>query len=115
MADPWFDPTRWAWLPGTALGVIGGLWGSLAGLYAGRARGWVVGSMWVWFIGSVLLLLAGVVALGQGQPYGVWYGLGLPGLLGTIMGGVFLAVLAPAFREAERQAEERRMQARDLG
>lgn len=115
MPDPWFDPMYWAWLPGTALGVVGGLWGSLAGFLARRNPALVIGALWLWFLASVALLVAGLVALTQGQPYGVWYGLGFPGLLGTILGAVFLTALAPALRDAHRQEEERRMQARDLG
>jgi hypothetical protein len=40
MAERWFDAMQWAWLPGTLLGVLGGLWGSLAGVLApkGKAR-----------------------------------------------------------------------------
>ena len=41
MSEPWFDPNRYAWIPGTALGVLGGILGSMAGVLAprGRAKG----------------------------------------------------------------------------
>lgn len=115
MAEPWFDPIRWSWLPGTALGVVGGVIGTLAGVLNARAPGVVIGSLWVMLLGSAALLVAAIVALTQGQPYGVWYGLGLPGLLGTLMGACFLIFLGPVIRQAGREHEERRMQARDLG
>ena len=46
-----------------------------------------------------------------GAPYAVWYGLGLPGLIGTV---VFSAVL-PGVLKRCRRAEERRMDAADMG
>ncbi len=115
MAEPWFDPIRWGWLPGTALGVLAGVWGSLAGLLAQRWPSLVIASLWVWLLGSAALLVTAVVALTTGQPYGVWYGLLLPGVLGTTLGVVFLLVLRPQFDALRRLAEERKMQARDLG
>ena len=52
-----------------------------------------------------------VRALIDGQPYGVWYGLGLPGALGLIV----LGGLMPGVRRQYRQAEQRRLTATDLG
>jgi hypothetical protein len=45
-----------------------------------------------------------------GQPYGVWYGLGLAGLIGVIVIGANLPVMFMAYRGAER----RRVEAQDL-
>jgi hypothetical protein len=45
-----------------------------------------------------------------GQPYGVWYGLLLPGVIGLIV----LGSLSPVAVTAYRQAELRKIQARDL-
>ena len=113
MSEPWFDANQWGWLPGTALGVLGGLWGALAGTLAphGRGKALVWGTYWVLLAAGGLLLAAGVVAVAGGQPYGVWYGLLLPGVL-------VLAVVAPlgvVARNRFRMAEERRMRAQDLG
>jgi RHS repeat-associated protein len=36
MNDPWFNENLYSWIPGTALGVLGGLWGGLAGTLAPR-------------------------------------------------------------------------------
>jgi uncharacterized membrane protein len=112
MNEPWFDPIRWSWLPGTLLGVLGGLWGSLAGTLAprGKARPLVLGLGWLLFVASLVLLAAGLTALVSGQPYSVWYGLGLAGLVGTLV----IAPLLPIARKRYRQAEERRMQAEDV-
>ncbi len=112
MNDPWFDPIRWAWLPGTLLGCLGGLWGALVGTLApqGKARNLVLGSgMLLWGL-SAISLAAGLTALCTGQPYGVWYGLGLAGLLGTLV----LGPLLPLVRHHYREAEERRIQAEDF-
>jgi zinc transporter ZupT len=115
MAEPWFDPIRWGWLPGTALGVLGGVWGTVAGLVGRKYPGLLAASLWAWLGGSSVLLLAGLVALFQGQPYGIWYGLLLPGVLGSAMGVMFLLMVLPSIREAHRREEEQKMQAHDLG
>lgn len=115
MAEPWFDAARWAWLPGTVMGVVGGLWGSFAGVLARSRPALVIGSLWAWLAASILLLSVALLALVQGQPYGIWYGLLLPGALGTFLGIMFLVLLVPVLRAAHRQAEEQKMQARDLG
>jgi hypothetical protein len=115
MAEPWYDPNWYGWIPGASLGVVGGLWGTFAGLIGRHRPALVTGSLWLWLAGSVVLLATAVYALVQGQPYGVWYGLGLPGLLGTCMGIFFLFTIRPVLLRAQREEEERRMQARDLG
>ena len=112
MIDPWFDPNRWAWLPGTLFGVLGGCWGSLAGILApmGRARRLVLGGGVAMFAVAVIFLASGAVALALRQPYGIWYGLMLPGLLGVFV----LPFQFPMIRRRYREAELRRMQAEDL-
>jgi hypothetical protein len=70
----------------------------------------VLGLGW-WLFGlSLVLLAAGVTALVNGQPYGVWYGLGLGGLIGTVVLGPIL----PDVRKRYQKAEERRMTAGHL-
>lgn len=112
MNDPWFDPIRWAWLPGTLLGCIGGTWGALAGTLApqGKARRLVLGGTWLLLGASLILLGAGVIAYLSGQPYGVWYGLGLAGMIGSLVIPPNLGIIRKRYREAE----ERRMQAEDF-
>jgi hypothetical protein len=112
MIEPWFDANQWAWLPGTLLGVFGGLWGSLLGILApqGKGRPLVLGLGWLFLGLSLLLLAAGLTALVSGQPYGVWYGLGLTGLVGTV---VFAPLLSGA-KKRYQEAEQRRMTDRQL-
>lgn len=112
MSEPWFDPNHYGWIPGTAFGVAAGLWGGAVGLLAprGRARGVVLGLTWLFMACAVILLAAALVAWRDGQPYGVWYGLGLPGAIGlAVLGGNIPNVL-----RAYRSAELRQMEARDL-
>jgi len=112
MSEPWYDASLYGWIPGTALGCLGGLWGGLVGVLAprGRAKAFVLGYTWALLLGSAVLLALGVVALVAGQPYGVWYGLGLPGLLGLAVIGANTFTVFWAYR----QAEARKMAARDL-
>ena len=81
MSAPWFDPNAWAWLPGTAIGVIGGLWGSLLGVLAprGKGRAFIAASFAFLIIIGAGLTAAGLYGVLDGQPWGVWYGLLLPG------------------------------------
>ena len=110
--EPWFDANLYGWIPGTLLGVLGGTTGGLAGCLAprGKAKRLVLGLwyfeilVWVGFLG------AAVVALLTGQPYGVWYGLGLPGLLGVTLFGALLPLTLGHYRAAEL----RKVSARDL-
>jgi len=112
MSGPWFNENLFSWIPGTALGVLGGLWGGLAGTLAprGRARGLVVGGCWALLAGSAVLLTLAVIALLTEQPWGVWYGLGLPGVLGLVVIGANM----PSILRVYRAAEERKLAARDL-
>jgi hypothetical protein len=112
MSEPWFDPIYYAWIPGTLLGVLGGLWGSLLGILAprGKGKGLVLGSLGVFLCASAVSLALGILALVKGQPYGVWYGLFLPGVIGLLVFGS----LSPVAITAYRQAEARKMQAEEL-
>lgn len=112
MADPWFDPNLYAWMPGTFFGVACGILGAVAGTLAprGKARSLVLGSFLVLFVASVLFLVASIYAWYSGQPYGIWYGLGLPGLLGIIL----IPSLFPVMIVRYREAEDRSMKAKDL-
>ena len=102
MSAPWFDPT-WAWLPGTAFGVIGGLWGSLVGVLAprGKGKGLIVATYAVLMVAGVAMLMAGLYGLIDDQPYGVWYGLLLPGVITLLVLGPLGLVARLRYREAE--------------
>jgi hypothetical protein len=76
----------------------------------GKAKALVLGTLGVLLTASAICLILGIVALVQGQPYGVWYGLLLAGVIGVVV----LGSLAPRAVMTYRQAELRKMQARDL-
>jgi hypothetical protein len=112
MSEPWFNPNLYAWIPGTLLGVLGGTFGGLAGWLAprGKGRALVLGMMTALLVYSGVMLAIGIVAWWSGQPYGIWYGFGLAGVIGLLaIGGNY-----PVIRRVYRQAEERRMDAQDV-
>jgi hypothetical protein len=112
MSEPWFNPNLYAWIPGTVLGVVGGTWGGLMGTLGprGKAKRLMLGGLWMLLACSAILLVAGIVALLTGQPYGVWYGLGLAGLIGLLA----IGANTPMALKMYRDAEVRRMKAQDL-
>jgi hypothetical protein len=112
MIEPWFDASAYAWIPGTALGVLCGVWGSLVGVLAprGRARTLVLGSLAFLLAAGLTCLILGIVAVVSGQPYGVWYGLLIGGALPVVILGGLARVVFMRYRDAEL----RKMQARDL-
>lgn len=112
MNEPWFDAIRYAWIPGTLLGVLVGLWGSLVGALAprGKAKPLVLGSLGILLASALICLIAAIAALLSHQPHGIWYGLLLPGVIGLLV----LGPLTPLVIMGYRQAEFRKMQARDL-
>jgi hypothetical protein len=103
MIEPWFNPSAYGFVPGVAIGLAGAVLGPLTGVLVprGRAKGLLLGLYLAAIAASVGLLASGVIALATGQPYGVWYGLGLPGLIGTIVFGVLYGVVQRRFQDAE--------------
>jgi hypothetical protein len=112
MNEPWFNPNVWGWLPATVFGSTVGIWGSLAGYLApqGRGRKFVLGAGWAYFGIALVFLAGGVLAWSSGQPYGVWYGFALPGVLGVIL----LPSILPQIYRRYHEAETRRMEAQNL-
>lgn len=112
MVSPWFNANAYAWIPGTVFGVIAGMTGSLAGSLAprGKGRSLVLGLMILETIASLAMLLTGIIALVCHQPYGVWYGFLLPGVLGVII----IPSLMVGVRRAYAEAELRKSRAQDL-
>src|SRR6266853_5287391 len=90
MTEPWFDPNHYAWIPGTAYGCIAGVMGGLVGWLAprGRARRFIRVAWLTHWATAYALLGLGIAALLNGQPWGVWFGLLLPGAIGSIVNGV---------------------------
>jgi hypothetical protein len=112
MTEPWFDANAYAWIPGTVMGCLAGLWGSLAGILVpqGKGKGLVYGMATLLLACAVVSLGLGMYALFTGQPYGIWYGLGFPGLLISVI----LIPLLITVGNGYRKAEERRMSAQDI-
>lgn len=112
MVEPWFNPNTYAWIPGTAFGCLGGLYGALVGTLApmGKGRSLVQISAWALSVAAWIFLALGVTALIVGQPYGVWYGLLLPGVLGIVL----FSFQHPLIRRLYENAELRKMQADDI-
>jgi hypothetical protein len=113
MNELWFDPNLYGWIPGTLLGVFGGgIGGPLIGMFAsrGKIKNLVLGFCYSIIFLCVVLLILGMIAYFSGQPYGVWYSLGLPGLIGLII----FAFLIPVVVNQYKQAELRKSIANDL-
>ena len=112
MIEPWFDPNHYAWIPGTAYGLAAGLMGALVVWLVprGRARTFILRAWFTLWAVAFALLVVGIVALANGQPWGVWYGLVLPGAIGTLVVGANSVVVLKRYREVE----ERRLAAKDL-
>src|SRR4051812_5280123 len=116
MAEPWFDELTFGVLVGGIGGGVGGslagVWGGLVGMLAPRGKGRAVLIPIGWaFVGlSALSLTFGLCALAAGQPYGIWYG---PLLGGVIVGGV-VGGLMPVVYKRYAEAEVRRVQAEEF-
>lgn len=113
MSEPWFNASLYAWMPGTLYGVLGGMLGALTGSLAvkGKAKGTVLGLWGLFICVAIAFLCLSIVAFFMGQPYGIWYGFGLPGLLGLILFPTMLPMVIGRYRAAE----QRKIQAMDVG
>jgi len=108
---PWFANTGMVGgLLGAAVGVLaGGIYGPLVGVLMprGKAKSFVLVYHWLLVTLGIGLLVAGLIALIQGQPYGVWYAFALPGGLLTLL----MLFFTPMVHRGYRQAEYRRVDA----
>ncbi len=111
MNEPWFNP-GWLGLLGGFVGILGALVGILAGIFIpkGKAKELVLGVNTFAFAVGFISLVVGIIAYFSGQPYGIWYGFGLCGLMGTVLFGMFFFV----FRHEYRKAELRKSMSEDL-
>jgi|SRR5580658_3057939 uncharacterized membrane protein len=112
MAQPWFDQQLYSWIPGATYGVVAGIVGGLVGWLAprGRARSFVLRAWVGLWLAGVILLAVGLVALFQGQPFGIWYGFLLTGVIGTLVVGANYFTVKITYR----RVEERKLAIRDL-
>jgi hypothetical protein len=114
--DPLADSGAW-WSDRSA-GILGAIAGSAMGLLgacigllgsAGRAKGFVLGSLWGMGVMGAIAIVFGLAAVASGQPYGVYYPLLLLGVLGASLG----FTLPRALNRRYEEIELRRMQALD--
>ena len=111
MNEPWFHP-GWLGLLGGIVGTLGGLVGTLAGIFIpkGKAKKLVLGVNTFAFAVGLISLVVGIIAYFSGQPYGIWYGFGLCGLLCISLFGPLFFV----FRHEYRKVELRKSMSEDL-
>src|SRR5262245_14035810 len=116
MSEPWFNPIWFGALFGAIAGGVGGtlcgLLGAAAGVCAPRGIGrpWIMGGLVLMVLVGLASLAFGLYALAVGQPWAIWYGPVLTGVvLSVVMGG-----LIPVIRRRYAEAEARRMEATDL-
>ena len=111
VAAPWWDRAqggRIGGILGAALGIYGGIVGTVAS--RGRGRRLAVSLVAAMTVTCALLLAVGLIALGSGQPYAVWYPLTLTGGLGLGVSAIVLHAMKRRFEELEM----RRMIALDV-
>ena len=112
--EPWFDDKMagmWGGILGSVIGIVGGTVGGLTWIFI--RKGWrkVYFSIYITInLACAGLLITGLVALIQKQPFWVWYVFLLPGVLGTALFSGLYPVINRRFTEQEMV----QMQARDL-
>lgn len=102
----------YAWIPGTAMGVLCGALAPMAASYArrGKYRGLILNTVKGLIVISLLFWLSGGAAYFAGQPYHVWYPLLLTGVVIT-----FPVIFAyRVFRQVYTMAELKKMHVEDM-
>ncbi len=111
--EPWFSNMGMVGgLVGGGVGVLGGLYGTLIGILAprGKAKSFMFAFHWLMLAIGIAMIYLSVYALMTGQPYGVWYGLGLPGLIVTAL----MITFTPMLKKVYRAAEQRQLEAQEF-
>lgn len=108
----WWTPETGTYIGafgGAGLGLLGAIVGPLCGYLVprNRGRGLVLGLLGFLALVGVGLLVTGIAALVDRQPYHVWYPLTLMGFIGTVVG----TSLFFAMRLRYRTMEQRKMDA----
>ena len=107
MESAWYDPDTLAWLPGVAMGIAAAVLGMLTGKHAPAAAHptLILGGWLLFKTAAVLLTIVGIVAAWSEQPYGVWYGLMLPGLIGIAVAYIVIPGIKRRYAGAMQNAE----------
>ena len=105
----WGDGT--GGLIGGIAGIVFGCLGGAIGAYSskGKRRGFVMGALKVMVVAGVASLVAGIIAMTEAQPYGVWFPLVLLGVLLTLIP----LQMRPQIRKRYEAFELRRMESLD--
>ncbi len=104
MNEPWINNIG---MVGDILSSIMGLLGvvdvtlALVFIPKGKANKLVLGVNTLAFALAFISLILGIIAYLSGQPYSIWDGFGLSGLLGTIFFGMFFFAICSEYRKAE--------------
>ena len=112
--EQWFNP-KTAGIIGAIIGCTLGSTGALMGCCCGIwvRKGWKKFALTFFTIViavCVLLLITGIIAAANEQPYHVWYSFFFPGFIGTVI----FSSLFPVVRKRFTENELRQMQAKDL-
>jgi hypothetical protein len=112
IAKVWYNPNLYSWIPGTVFGILGGLYGAMVGLWAsrGKARKPIMAMHYMFIAISVLMSGVAVAAYFSHQPFGIWYGWGLPGIFGVFL----FSSMTPMLRNSYRRAEMQKSLSQDL-
>ncbi len=108
----WWSPQTSVWIGALGCGgggALAGIFGSLMGWLAPRGIGRtpMLAAHTLFVAAGALALIAGIIALAQGQPYHVWF----PLLLGGGITAIVMGAMLPIARLRYRQAEARRLDA----
>ena len=103
MNEPWINPEILTDILGGTGGTLGAIVGILASVFIpkGKAKKLVLGVDIFACTLSGILLAVGIIAYLSGQPYDVWYGFGLCGLIGTPLFGMLFFVFRTEYKKAE--------------
>lgn len=106
--NPWWtqqDAALLGAIGGSAIGILGALFGSLVGYFAprGKFRGFIIPFHLTLVVLGFAILAMGVTAVVLKQPYHVWYPLTLCGFIMAVVLGCLFPVVSKRFADADRR------------